>query len=250
MSIQSNRSLRLLLAGCVAILATACGSSSNNNGGAVTPPPPPSRPAMASFEVTVTNLTNSQPLSPVAVIAHQSGYAVFNVGTAATAGLETLAEGGDISALIAEADADALVMASATGAAAIGPAGSETITIDVLQSDLPGLSVSVSSMLVNTNDAFTGLNGASVTNMVAGDSISWRTIAYDSGTEANTEAAAHIPGPAGGGEGFNAARDDLADRVAVHSGVVGQDDGFAASDLTGQHRFDNPVAQVSIERIN
>jgi len=247
MSIQSNRSLRLLLAGCVAVVAAAC--DSNSNGGIVAPPPPPP-PPMASFEVTVTNLTNGQPLSPVAVIAHQGGYSVFTVGTAATTGLETLAEGGDNSALIAEANADAQVMASASGAAAIGPAGSETITIDVLQSDLPGLSVSVSTMLVNTNDAITGLNGASVAGMMAGDSISWQTIAYDSGTEANTEAAAHIPGPAGGGEGLNAARDDLADRVAMHTGVVSQDDGFAASDLTGQHRFDNPVARVSIERIN
>ena len=36
----------------------------------------------------------------------------------------------------------------------------------------------------------------------------------------------------------------------MHTGVIGQDDGFATSDLTGQHRFDNPVAQVTIERIN
>lgn len=248
MSIQSIRSLRIMLAGCVAIVAAACGSDSN--GGVAGPPPPPPPPPMASFEVTVTNLTNGQPLSPAAVIAHQSGYSVFTVGTAATTGLETLAEGGDNSALIAEADADAQVMASASGAAPIGPAGSETITIDVLQSDLPGLSISVSTMLVNTNDAITGLNGASIADMMVGDSISWRTIAYDSGTESNTEAAAHIPGPAGGGEGFNAARDDLADRVTMHAGVVSQDDGFAVSDLTGQQRFDNPVAQVSIERIN
>ena len=249
MSIQLNRSLRLLLAGCVAIVAAACDSDSNG-GAVVPPPPPPPPPAMASFAVTVTNLTNGQPMSPVAVIAHQTGYAIFTVGAAATAGLETLAEGGDNSALIAEADADAQVTTSASGAAPIGPAGSETITVDVLQSNLPGLNISVSTMLVNTNDAITGLNGASVADMMAGDSLSWRTIAYDSGTEANTESAAHIPGPAGGGEGFNAARDDLADRVAMHTGVVSQDDGFAASDLTGQHRFDNPVAQVSIERIN
>ena len=86
--------------------------------------------------------------------------------------------------------------------------------------------------------------------MAVGDAVTLRAIAYDSGTEANTETAATIPGPAGGGEGFNAARDDIADQVAMHSGVVGQDDGFATSDLTGQHRFDNPVAQVTIERIN
>jgi hypothetical protein len=205
---------------------------------------------MASFDVTVTNLTNGQPLSPVAVIAHQDAFAVLTIGAAATAGLETLAEGGDNSALIAEATADAAVMATASGAAAIGPAGTETISIEVLESELPGLLLSVSSMLVNTNDAITGINGASVADLAAGESLSWRSIAYDAGTEANTESAAHIPGPAGGGEGFNAARDDIADRVAMHTGVVSQDDGFATSGLTGQHRFDNPVAQITVERIN
>ena len=156
----------------------------------------------------------------------------------------------DNTALIAEADADAGVFATASGAGPIGPAGSETITIEVLESELPGLTISTSTMLVNTNDAITGINAAAVGNMVAGDSMTWRTIAYDAGTEADTELAAHIPGPAGGGEGFNAARDDMADRVAMHSGVVGQDDGFAGSDLSGQHKFDNPVAAVTIERIN
>jgi hypothetical protein len=247
MSTKPNKYFRMLLVGLVVTVAAGC--DSNDNAPTAEPPPTPP-PAMASFEITVTNLTNGQPLSPVAVIAHQNGYSVFSVGTAATAGLETLAEGGDNSALIAEADADAMVVTSASGAAPIGPAGSETVTIDVLESEMPGLTVSAVTMLVNTNDAITGFNGSSVSDMMAGDSASWRTIAYDTGTEANTEAAAHIPGPAGGGEGFNAARDDIADRVAMHSGVVSQDDGFAASDLTGQHRFDNPVAQIRIERIN
>jgi hypothetical protein len=240
--------LRFLAIGSVAIIAAAC--SSDDIEEMVVEPPPAEPPAMASFEVTVTNLTNGQPLSPVAVIAHQSGYSVFSVGSAATAGLEELAEGGNNSTLIAEADADAMVMMSASGAAPIGPAGSETISIEVLESDLPSLNFSAVSMLVNTNDAITAINTAPIGNMVAGDSSSWRVIAYDAGTEANTEAAAHIPGPAGGGEGFNAARDDIADRIAMHSGVVSQDDGYAASDLSEQHRFDNPVAEIRIERIN
>ena len=248
MHLRIRKPYRLLAISLAALLGAAC--SSDNNGTPVPPPPPPPPPAMANFDVTVTNLSNGQPLSPVAVIVHQDGYSVFTVGTAATAGLETLAEGGDNTALIAEANADAAVVTTASGAAPIGPAGTETIGIQVLASDLPGLGVSFSTMLVNTNDAITGTNGVPVGDMQPGDSMSWRTIAYDAGTEANTEAAAHIPGPAGGGEGFNAERDDIADRVAMHSGVVSQDDGFAASDLTGQHRFDNPVAQVRIERIN
>lgn len=235
---------RMLGLGAGVTLIAACGSDNNF----VPPPPPP--PAMATFDVSVSNLTNGQPLSPLAVVAHQDGYAVFSVGTAATDGLEMLAEGGDNSALIAEAGADANVTATASGAAPIGPAGSETVAITVLESELPGLTISVSSMLVNTNDAITGINAAPVADMQVGDSMVWQAIAYDAGTEADTEAAIHIPGPAGGGEGFNAARDDAADRVAMHSGVVSQDDGFAGSDLSGQHRFDNPVAQVRIERTN
>jgi hypothetical protein len=244
MSTKLMNGLRFAAIGLVGLLGAACDSDN------FPPPPPPPPPAMASFDVTVTNLTNGQPLSPVAVVAHQDAFAVLTIGATATAGLETLAEGGDNSALIAEATADAAVMATASGAAPIGPAGTETISIEVLESELPGLLLSVSSMLVNTNDAITGLNGASVANLAAGESLTWRSIAYDAGTEANTESAAHIPGPAGGGEGFNAARDDIADRVAMHTGVVSQDDGFTTSDLTGQHRFDNPVAQITVERIN
>jgi hypothetical protein len=152
---------------------------------------------MASFDVTVSNLTNAQPLSPAAVIAHQVGYSYFAVGFPATAGLEQMAEGGDNSALIAEADADAGVTVTGSGAGPIGPAASETVTIDMLESELPGLRLSVATMLVNTNDAFTGLNGMPVESMAVGDIVVVRGVAYDAGTEAETETAATIPGPGG-----------------------------------------------------
>lgn len=242
----TQRSLLLVVAG----MLTLAGCDSNDSPVAVTPPPPADPPAMAMFEVSISNLTNSQPLSPIGVIAHADGYNVFTIGSPATVGLEEQAEGGDNAALLAEADADANVLATASGAAAIGPGGSEIIAIEVLASDLPGMHISTSTMLVNTNDAITVLNASDVSSMAAGDIVSFRTIAYDSGTEANTETAATIPGPAGGGEGFNATRDDIADRVAMHTGIVGQDDGLPTSDLNNQHRFDNPVAEVRIERIN
>ncbi len=240
-----NPRIVLALALSGAVLA---GCSSDND--FVPPPPPPPPPAMATFEVTVDNLTNAQPLSPVAVIAHATGYEVFGIGTAATAGLEEQAEGGDNTALLAEAGADGNVRTTASGAGPIGPGGTETITIEVLESDVATLRISTSSMLVNTNDAITALNAVDVSALAVGTSMTWRTIAYDAGTEANTEEAAHIPGPAGGGEGFNAVRDDIGDRVSMHAGVVGQDDGFATSGLDNQHRFDNPVASVRITRID
>jgi hypothetical protein len=223
---------------------------SNNNAVAVPPPPPPPPPppAMASYAVTVANLTNAQPLSPVAVIGHQSAYSAFMIGTAASQGLEELAEGGDNSTLLADAAMDAAVLVTGSGAAPIGPAGSETVTVTVQDSQRPGMQISVSTMLVNTNDAFSGLNAVDVEAMVVGDVLTFETVAYDAGTEADTEMAMHIPGPAGGGEGFNAVRDDQGDRVTMHSGIVSNDDGLATSDLTEQHRFDNPVARVRIER--
>lgn len=248
MLFKLNKSIRMLTVASVAIVASACDSNGNggNFGGQAAPPPV----ATATFEVTVNNLTNGQPLSPIAVIAHQNTFPVFTIGSPASAGLETLAEGGDNSALLAEANAVAGIGDTASGAAPIGPAGSETVSLTMDQNVLGLMTISVSTMLVNTNDAITGINAVPIGDMQVGDSVSLRTIAYDAGTEANTEQAAHIPGPAGGGEGFNAARDDLADRVAMHTGVVGQDDGFPASDLNGQHRFDNPIAQITIERIN
>lgn len=243
MTNQHQKPLSLLFLLSAAFLLQACSDDDN------IPMTPLPLPEMASFNVTVANLTNAQPLSPVAVIAHHSGYAVFAVGSAASAGLEEMAEGGDNTTLLADADSEVMVVVSASGGAPIGPAGSETVSIDLLNSDRAGLRISVASMLVNTNDAFTSLN-TSVETMAIGDMLTFDSVAYDAGTEADTESAADIPGPAGGGAGFDAARDDQADRVSMHNGIVSQDDGLATSDLTEQHRFDNPVARISIERIN
>jgi len=239
-----RRTLRLLLLLSGSYLVSAC----DNDNAAPAPAAPAAPPAMASFNVTVLNMTNAQPLSPVAVIAHQDGYSFFSIGSTATVGLEEMEEGGDDSAFLAEADADAMVTVTASGAMPIGPGASEVVTVDLLESELPGTRISVATMLVNTNDAFSGLDAILVDSMAVGELLRFRSIAYDAGTEADSEQATAIPGPAGGGEGFNAARDDQADQVSMHSGVVSRDDGFATSDLTEQHRFDNPVAQILIVR--
>ncbi|MEM7501460.1 MAG: spondin domain-containing protein [Pseudomonadota bacterium] len=245
-TVTTKPGLVLLLA--AAGLAACSGSSDNTQPGPINVIPNPPPPPMASFMVTVSNTTNAQPLSPIAVIAHDAGYSVFSVGAPATVGLEELAEGGSNATLLAEADASASVRTTGSGAAPIGPAGSESVSVQVLESALPGLRLSVSTMLVNTNDAFTGINGMMVGGMAVGDTMMLEGIAYDAGTEDNTELAAEIPGPAGGGEGFNAIRNDRNDQVTMHLGVVSQDDGFAMSGLTNQHRFDNPVVRVRIER--
>lgn len=244
---------RLITLSTIALLA-ACSGDGNNNPVTIEPvdpttpveppPPPPPVDTGRSFEVSVTNLTAGQPFSPVGIFLHDSSQQVFSVGAAASEPLERMAEGGDISGLIEAVNS----LSELAGDAPIGPGASNTYTIGIDAQPAAELELSVMTMLVNTNDGFTGVNGADITALEDGQSMSFNVIAYDSGTENNTEAAGTLPGPADGGEGFNAIRDDLADQVTMHPGVVTADDGLASSVLNQTHRFDNPVARIRITR--
>lgn len=219
----------------------------NNIDGPVIIAPPP--PVIAAFQVTITNLTNAQPLSPVALIVHQTEFGVFELGAPASVALETLAEGGDNAELLSLADGNAIVYTTASGAGPIPPGQNDVISFEIEEPDIAAAYFSVSTMLVNTNDAFTGVNTVDLAGLDIGDTLIRRGVAYDAGTEADDEMAIYIPGPAGGGEGFNTERDDENDAVSMHPGVVTSHDGLVTSALNGQHKFDNPVIQVRIERI-
>lgn len=213
--------------------------------GSAAPPPP----TIATFQVTISNLTNGQPMSPAAVIAHQTGFQVFEIGAPASVALEVLAEGGNNTDLLALAEDDVSVLTTASGAGPIPPGQSEVISFEIQERFISNTNFSVSTMLVNTNDAITGVNTISMEGLEVGDSLTRRGVAYDAGTEADDEMAIYIPGPAGGGEGFNADRDDQVNAVTMHTGVVTAHDGLATSALNGQHKFDNPTIQVRIERV-
>lgn len=202
-----------------------------------------SHPTVKTFDVTVTNLTSAQPMSPLATVMHPDDYEVFGVGTAATEGVELLAEGGDNTKMLAEAEVAGEDIAVKSGSGLLLPGGSDSISLSGSASCL-----SLATMLVNTNDAFAGASCIDVGSIKQGQSLTVYLVAYDAGTEANSETAATIPGPAGGGEGFNADRDDRG-FVAVHGGAVTSDDGLATSALLFEHRWDNPVAEVTILRV-
>ena len=210
------------------------------------PPPPP--PVMIDLEVRLTNLTNNQPLSPLAVVAHDSSYVLFATGDTASDELEVLAEGGSPDDVLAAADNHAGVSATASGAGIIGPGVQETVALSIVERDFREANMSFATMLVNTNDGFAGIAGVDISHLRPGDSLSLWIRAYDAGTEANSEANGTIPGPAVGGEGYNEVRDELHDVIVVHRGVVGFDDGLVDSLLSSQERFDNPVAHVQIRR--
>ncbi len=238
---------KLILLTAVAALA-AC--SDNNDNDPIVPAAPadvetPAPVTPAAFEITTTNLTVAQPLSPIAALVHAEDISVFQVGSPASEALEILAEGGDNSELLASVDSAAAIGSEGP----LGPGGTEVLNLELADDNLTGLQLSVVTMLVNTNDAFTAVNGLDLSGMAAGDSVTLNTISYDSGTEANTEAAADIPGPAGGGEGFNPTRDDIRDQVTMHGGVVTEDDGLVGSALEQSHRWDNPTARITITRV-
>jgi len=230
-----------LLAGTLA----ACGGSDDNNVSEVID----TASTKLMYEVTVKNGTLGQPFSPVAIVAHGTAYSAFKIGEPATVGLELLAEGGDNSGFIDEAKVAPSVYGTVSGTAPIGPGGSEVITLEVDSQFLPTLQMSVVSMLVNTNDAITALRGKDIANFEVGDEKTVRLISYDTGTEANTEAAGTIPGPVDGGEGFNATRDDVNNIVTGSASVVTADDGLATSILDHTHKWDHPVMTVSVKRV-
>tara|TARA_R110000744_G_scaffold98144_3_gene189617 strand:+ start:151 stop:984 length:834 start_codon:yes stop_codon:yes gene_type:complete len=270
--------LSLALLPLIAVLATGCGGDDGENGATGpagsagvdgtngsdgTNGADGTNGNLAVYTVQLTNLTYGQPFSPAAVVLHEPGFNTFIDGETASLGLEQLAEGGDPTVLMSEALAatqylDAVTTPGATPPRTIGTMS--TLLVPLL--DIDDLRISFTTMLVDTNDAFTGLNSANISNMTVGQTISFMAPTWDAGTEANTETASTMPGPAasgagGGGAsaGFDATRDDLFDLVHFHRGVVtsanasdGSKEGLSTSVLTEADRWDNPTARIVVTR--
>ncbi len=209
-------------------------------------------PRERTFEVTVTNLSANQPLSPVGVVYHADGFQAWSIGEEASNGLEVLAEGGDNTQFLSESASDSSNITTDGNNSPFGPGHSATISTTFESNS--DIELTVATMLVNTNDAFTGLSGWSIGELEVGEELSRLSPIYDAGTEANTEAEGTIPGPADGGEGFNSEREENG-VVTRHPGVVtaGVEGGFdenPLSTLDESHRFDAPIAKIVVRRVN
>ncbi|MDX1605676.1 MAG: spondin domain-containing protein [Candidatus Competibacterales bacterium] len=234
---------RLSLLATAAALLAACGGDDDDDGGTVSEP--------MRYEIRVTNLTAGQPLSPVLVALHDPALDLLEVGEPVSVELEQLAEGGDNEPLLAALQSSEGLVAVQGGSGPIGPGDSTTLMLEVTE-DTPAPRLSVVTMLVNSNDALAVLDGATLDDLAIGAGLSYALDSYDAGTEANDESADAIPGPAaaGGGQvGFDPARDDVADRLSAHPGVVTADDGLTGSVLGDLQRWDNPVARVRVTRL-
>ena len=236
LTFQSKTANKVLITTLLALTLSACNHNDDDEEMVVTPPPP----VEYSYTVTVTNLTYAQPLSPLAVMLHGDSK-MWMTGSTASNSLEKLAEDGDNTDFIA----DSTALASVSGDGVVLPSTSSTVTVTT--TDRLATYFTAATMLVNTNDAFSGLTGIDISAMAINDIKLWNLNVFDAGTELNTESVGTIPGPADSGTGFEATRDDV-NFVTYHSGVVSQDDGLSTSVLTQAHRFDNPAIKLTITR--
>lgn len=206
------------------------------------------------LSITVTNLTQGLHFTPIITAAHTSDDHIFMVGTAATDELQTMAEGGDISGLVALlSNADANTNDNPAGGL-LAPGTSTTYT---LTNDTANTHLSMTAMVLPSNDGFVGLDSWKIPTDAGTYTIMLN--AYDAGTEANNElvnggGAPGVPGipaaPGGdsgtGGTGVTDTESNT--MVHIHRGNIGDDNvAGGKSDLNNSiHRWLNPVAKLTV----
>ena len=210
----------------------------------------------AQLDIEITNLTRGSWFTPFLVAAHTPDGKLFSPGSAASSSLQAMAEGGDISALVAdlsagnanivENPAGGLLMPGASTGASLNTDGAPDNT-----------ALSIVAMLLPSNDGFVGLNAMTVPQTPG--TYVYMVSAYDAGTEANDEIiGSGAPGEPGypapppvadasgtGGTGVNATAEGF---VHIHRNVLGDTDlsgGMSDMDST-VHRWLNPVVRVVV----
>jgi hypothetical protein len=209
----------------------------------------------AQFNVRITNLTNGIWFTPFLVAAHPDGSSLFAIGQPASANLQAMAEGGDISGLAADVQALGATVAENPAGGLLPPAMSADVDLDT--DGTANTLLSVVSMLLPTNDGFSGLN--SIVIPTDPGTYVFNVPAYDAGTEANDEliTGGGAPGVAGipadpggltGTGGTGAAGADANSNVHIHRNTLGDTDPVAgASDLDSRvHRWLNPVLRIVV----
>ena len=206
------------------------------------------------LSITVTNLTQGLHFTPILTSAHTSDNSLFMVGSAATAELQMMAEGGDISGLVSMlSSADANISENpAEGLLAPGMSTTYTLTNDSANTHL-----SMATMILPSNDGFVGLSGWQIPTEAGTYTVMLN--AYDAGTEANNElvngggapGVLGIPAAPSGGSGTNGTGvtdTETNTMVHIHRGTIGDDDMEGGkSDLNNSiHRWLNPVAKLTV----
>jgi hypothetical protein len=189
-----------------------------------------------TWDVTITNLTRpgSQPLSPPLFVVHSNRADIWSVGAVATHPVAAIAEDADngpAESAFAQLPGVNDVFTGVGGP--IPPGGSRTYTVETSgQFDR----LTVLTMLVNTNDGFTGLDSKHLLGRGGTRSV----MAYDAGSEVNNELTGFIPGPCCN---HPFVRDPEGELIRMHEGITGRGDLAPAT-----YGWSGPVARIQVSR--
>ncbi len=201
----------------------------------------------------ITNTTHAIFFTPLLVTAHARDAHLFQLGTAASAELQAMAEGGDLSGLlVALGGTDGDTVADPAGGL-LAPGETATVTLTVHRH----AALSIVAMMLPTNDGFVGLDALPIP--AKRGLYTYGLTAYDAGTEANNElinggGAPGVlgipadPGGRGGTGGTGVTTMEANHKVHVHRGILGDTDpdgGISDLDVR-MHRWQNPVAQLRL----
>ncbi len=184
--------------------------------------------AMQTYEVTITNLTGKQALSPPFLATHPASAHVWQMGQPASDGIRVVAEDGMNAPLAMMVQSVATDISMATEP--LMPGKSVTLFIKARSGDV----LSAASMLVQTNDGFTGLDNMALPTGTSNQDA----MAYDAGTEENTEKESDVPGPPF--MGIMRAPTNPQQPISAHPGIMGK------ADVTTDFNWSGPVARFSI----
>ena len=214
-------------------------------------------PELATYRVTLMNLTHGQPFSPPVVATHRKAVHMFEVGQLASDELAAIAQDGNEVPMFALFNASKHTTEAVDVGKPVTPKGTtvgsftDTVTIEIHAR--PGDRLSLATMLICTNDGFLGLDAAKLpkhgtkTHLVNG---------YDAGRENNTEASQDIVDAcsalnptkplAGDPNGNRNAEVATVPPTVIqhHPGIHG-----GAQLDPSFHGWTNPVASITIERL-
>lgn len=208
---------------------------------------------VAEYEVAVRNITRGQPFTPPLTVTHNAYADLYSVGSAASFGIKEIAENGNLDPLVQalsnNPNISDLVVAVAGNPPPVMPG--QTVKFKITASG-DAEYLSFASMLICSNDGFTGLDSVKLPKYV-GQDVGFGLRGYDAGTEINTEDFADIVPPCQGLVGISS--DDagtgesnpaLAENgvITLHPNVQGGDDL-----VPGVHGWREPVGKVRIRRV-
>lgn len=186
-----------------------------------------------AYQITFKNLTSNaaatgaattqtgQRLSPPVFITHNADYTPYTVGQAAPETIWRIAEGGNRSFLLNEANAligTSVLSVAAPLSAPLPQQDSVTVTVNA---DASHRYLSFASMLGWTNDGFVGVSGLDLSAITG--TVTINLYGYDAGSEKNNEANGFL-----GALGLGNARDPEGGVITSHLGIRGDANAPAA----------------------